>query len=307
MTHRILVTGGNGMVGHALKSMLAIATENDDEWYFPLSKDYDLRDYSDVKRMFGALNPTVVVHLAANVGGLFKNMTSQSAMLYDNVSMNLNVVKACAEHKTRLIACLSTCVFPDKIETYPITASQLHDGPPHPSNFGYAYAKRMMDIACQSFPELDYVCIIPCNIYGEHDNFNVVTGHVIPSLIHKAHASSKAGTPLHVTGTGTPLRQFVYAKDVAAVIIGLVNSNWIAIQRRVVIAPDREYSIAEVASLIGHAYNVQCKFDNDSKKDGQYKKTCAGSADITYTPLEVGLAATIQWFNAHCDTGCVRR
>ena len=291
----ILVTGGSGMVGKALQKIKP-------EWIYMSSKDVDLRNYTSTFNYIMNRNPRVVVHLAANVGGLFKNLNHQSEMLYDNLLINMNIVKVCALMNIRLVCCLSTCIFPDKIE-YPITENVLQDGPPHSSNFGYAYAKRMMDIMCESYPRLNYTCIIPCNIYGPHDNFNLKNAHVIPSLIHKAYLAKQDGMTLNVFGTGKPLRQFIYSNDVAHLIINLLNKG----PKRIILAPEEEYNIHYIVNFIANAYQIEYEFDNDVQKDGQFKKTCSNEVltslfpEFKFTPLEKGLNQTMDWFDANYD------
>lgn len=292
---KVLVTGGSGMVGQSLKQLKP-------EWTYLSSNDVDLRNYTTTFNTIINHNPQVVIHLAANVGGLFKNLNHQSEMLYDNLSMNMNVVKVCGLMNIRLITCLSTCIFPDKVE-YPITKDKLHDGPPHQSNFGYAYAKRMMDVMCESFPNLNYTCIIPCNIYGPYDNFNIKHGHVIPSLIHKAYLAKQQGLTLQVCGTGKPLRQFIYSGDMAKIIIQLLSGedNTVNTQHRsrIIFAPKDEYSIHYIVQFIANVYQVEYEFDNDVNKDGQFKKTCLSEYTFQFTSLKDGLNKTIDWFNAN--------
>jgi GDP-L-fucose synthase len=293
----VLVTGGSGMVGHCLRAIKP-------DWVYLSSKDADLRNYEDTRDIISAHSATVVIHLAANVGGLFKNMNQQSAMLYDNIAINLNVVKACAERNIRLIACLSTCIFPDKT-TYPISEHQLHDGPPHDSNFGYAYAKRILEIACRTFPNLDYVCIIPVNIYGPYDNFNLETSHVVPALIHKAYLAKRDHAKINVCGTGKALRQFVYAPDVAQIIVRLVENETMSSPKQLILAPSQEISIRELVEHIAGIYDVSFNFDRDPKKDGQYKKSASNDVlmrlfrDFKFTSLETGLTSTCKWFDTN--------
>lgn len=293
----VLVTGGSGMVGQALKQLKP-------EWIYLSSKDVDLRNYTTTFNTIMSYNPRIIIHLAANVGGLFKNLNHQSEMLYDNLAINMNVVKVCGLMNIRLIACLSTCIFPDTT-SYPITEDKLHDGPPHGSNFGYAYAKRMMDVMCASFPRLNYTCIIPCNIYGPHDNFNIKHGHVIPGLIHKAYLAKEQDEPLQVFGTGKPLRQFIYSFDVANIIIKLIQLN--DSPKRIILAPDEEYNIHYIVKYIANAYQVEYTFDNDVQKDGQYKKTCSNQLlmslfpDFKFTLLKDGLNQTMDWFDANYE------
>lgn len=298
----ILVTGGSGMVGKALQKLKP-------NWIYLSSKDVDLRNYTSTFNCILKYNPRIIIHLAANVGGLFKNQNHQSDMLFDNLSMNMNVVKICGLLNIRLICCLSTCIFPDNT-TYPLTEGMLHDGPPHSSNFGYSYAKRMMEVMCASFPALNYTCLIPCNIYGLYDNFNLESGHVVPSIIHKAYIAKQDHTPIHVFGTGQPLRQFIYSSDVAKIIIRVV---WLEnAPKKIIISPIEEYNIHYLVKTIADSYQVKYTFDNDNTKDGQYKKTCDNQLlmslfpDFKFTSLKDGLNKTMDWFDANYGEKCVR-
>ena len=151
----ILVTGGTGLVGQAIKWVLA--NDKDDrfckgdgeQWIFLSSGDGDLRREEDVVNVFNKYKPTHVIHLAAMVGGLFKNMAQEADFFRDNFMINNNVLHTAHFNKVRkLVACLSTCIFPDDIKL-PFDESAVHLGPPHPSNYGYAYAKRMVDVQCR--------------------------------------------------------------------------------------------------------------------------------------------------------------
>lgn len=216
----ILVTGGSGLVGNAIKYVSK--NYNNYNFIFISSKQYNLISYNETKQMFIDIKPTYVIHLAACVGGLFKNMNNKVDMLEQNLMINYNVVKCAHDYKVKkLIACLSTCIFPDKV-TYPIDESMLHNGPPHNSNDAYAYAKRMLEIHCKAYRENygdNFTCIIPTNIYGPHDNFDLENGHVIPSLIHQCYKAKKENKPFVIKGTGKPLRQFIYSEDLAKLIM----------------------------------------------------------------------------------------
>jgi GDP-L-fucose synthase len=144
----LLVTGGSGLVGHALQTLTF-----GEETIFLDSKRCDLTNFSDTMKLFEEIRPDRVIHLAACVGGLFKNMTQKVRMLEDNLAINTNVLK-CSKlcGVKRLVACLSTCIFPDKV-TYPITVEDLHGGPPHDSNSGYAYAKRILEFQVSARPQ----------------------------------------------------------------------------------------------------------------------------------------------------------
>merc|ERR1740133_904105 len=217
MTGITLVTGGTGLYGSAIREFVETSeSESVADWVFLSSSDGELRDRKQTEAIFERVKPTRVIHLAALVGGLFANMSRKVEFYRENMLMNDNVMECCRIHKvTKLVSCLSTCVFPNKT-SYPIDETMVHDGPPHKSNEGYAYAKRMIDVLNRCYSD-EYGCnmtsIIPTNIYGPHDNFNIQNGHVIPGLIHKAYLAKQSGEDLHIWGSGTPLRQFIFSQD----------------------------------------------------------------------------------------------
>jgi GDP-L-fucose synthase len=305
--YTILVTGGTGLVGKAVEK---ISEEFADfKFHFIGSRDADLSSLSETQDLFRRVSPSHVIHLAACVGGLFKNMNQKVEMLEKNLQINYNVVKCCYEYDvTKLVACLSTCIFPDKT-TYPINETMLHDGPPHDSNDAYAYAKRMLDIHCKAYREnygCDFQCIIPTNIYGPHDNFHLEDAHVIPALIHKCYLAKKNGVPFQMRGTGKPLRQFIYSEDLARLLMWSIKHS----QHATIIlsVPEKdEVSIEHVARLIAREYDYedQLVFDT-SFADGQFKKTADNSllmseTKFNFTPIETGINKSVGWFVENYD------
>lgn len=165
---RVLVTGGTGLVGKAIESVILEENNISETWIFLSSKDADLRDKQQCKAIFEKHKPTHVIHLAAMVGGLFKNLKYKVEFYRENVLMNDNIMECSKEYKVqKLVSCLSTCIFPDKT-SYPIDETMIHNGPPHDSNCGYAYAKRMIDVMNKCYKE-EYNCnftsIVPSNFF----------------------------------------------------------------------------------------------------------------------------------------------
>jgi GDP-L-fucose synthase len=300
---RILVTGSNGLVGSALKKIKTNKT-----FIFHTRNDCDLLDYDSLKKYIGDVNPSFIVHLAADVGGLYKNMNQSVEMFENNILMNTNVIKACYEHGIKDgIFLLSTCIFPDKIE-YPITEEKLHLGEPHTSNYGYAYAKRLLEVHVRLYREkygCNYMCIIPTNIYGEYDNFSLTDGHVIPALIHNCYLAKIQNKPFIVKGTGTPLRQFIFSNDLANIIIYYID-HCIGIDN-IIACPTEEYSIKYIANLISKKIGgLDCVFDS-SYSDGQYRKYASNdklckNIDLEWTSIETGVDITIDWFLKNYST-----
>ena len=300
---KILVTGGSGLVGNAIKIISKKYPHY--EFIFVSSKDYNLLEMNQVINMFQKYNPTFVIHLAGYVGGLYRNMNNKVDMLEKNLLINFNVIKCAHDFNVKkLIACLSTCIFPDKI-TYPINEIMLHDGAPHCSNDAYAYAKRMTEIHCKAYRENygdNFICITPTNIYGPHDNFDLENGHVLPSLIHKCYLAKKQNIDFVIRGTGKPLRQFIFSEDLADLIMIILekyNEDNIILS----VPETHETSIEDISKIISKnfEYEDKTKFDT-SFSDGQYKKTVSINkllfliGDYPFTSIDEGIKKTVEWF-----------
>ena len=226
--------------------------------------------------------------------------------------MNDNVMECCRIYKVqKLVSCLSTCIFPDKT-TYPIDETMIHDGAPHLSNEGYAYAKRMIDVMNRCYKD-EYGCnftsVIPTNIYGPHDNYSIQGGHVVPGLIHKCYLAKKNGTPFEVWGTGSPLRQFIYSGDLAALTVWVLRSYDSTDPIILSVPEEKEVTIKDVALMTRDAmeFKGEDKFLTD-KADGQYKKTASNEKiaalrpDFKFTPMAEGLKKACDWFCANYET-----
>ena len=150
----VMVTGGSGLVGDAIRAYIEESEAKTNEtWIYLSSKDGDLRDRKATETIFETNKPTHVIHLAAKVGGLFANMREKVEFFRENILINDNIMECCRIYKVqKLVSFLSTCIFPDKT-TYPIDETMLHDGPPHSSNEGYAYAKRLIDTMSRAYAE----------------------------------------------------------------------------------------------------------------------------------------------------------
>jgi GDP-L-fucose synthase len=307
---KILITGGSGLLGSALKEISNITNH---QFIFLSSKDCNLTNYQETFDCFKFHQPDFVIHCAANVGGLFKNMSQKVQMFEDNTFMTINVFKCCHYFKVKkVINILSTCIFPDKIE-YPITEEQLHNGPPHDSNDAYAFAKRNGDILAQAYNEqynMNIISVIPTNIYGKHDNFSLKDGHVLPALIHKCYLAKQKNEDFVICGSGKPLRQFIYNIDLAKIIMFLLFEE--KNKENIIVCPNDEISIGEVGKKIAKCFEYSHKIRFDSSySDGQYKKTCSNKRlmkllpEFKFTSLNDGLNTTIDWFIQHYE--CVRK
>jgi GDP-L-fucose synthase len=307
MMRVVLVTGANGLVGMAVREQ--VATQKLDvgsEWFFASSKDADLRDAKSTDALFERIKPTHVLHLAAHVGGLFANMKYQVEFWRDNMAMQDNIFQCCKEHNVqRLVSCLSTCIFPDGAPL-PMDESMIMNGPPHFSNRGYAYAKRMVLMLGDLYNEqygTNFATVVPCNIFGKHDNFSIDDGHVLPGMMHKCYLAKQNNDPFVIWGSGTPVRQFIYSKDLASLML------WYLLESdktdSVILATDAkdEISIADAATLVAEAMNFKGDIVFDATKaDGQFRKTCSNArlrslhAKFQFTPIREAIAETAAWF-----------
>lgn len=310
----VMVTGGTGLVGSAIKDYVMANPQKheNEDWIFLSSKDGDLRDRKATEAIFEKYKPTHVIHLAAKVGGLFANMAQKVEFYRENTLINDNIMELCRITKVKkLVSMLSTCIFPDKT-TYPIDETMLHNGPPHPSNEGYAYAKRLIDTMNRAYAE-EYGCnftsIIPTNIYGPHDNFSIQNGHVIPGLIHKCYLAKKNNTPFTIWGSGKPLRQFIYSLDLAELTVWVMREYHSPDPITLSVGEEDEVSIKDVALAVAKALKFEGEviFDTD-KADGQFKKTASNKKlrsyrpDYKFTGIEEGVQKAVDWFVENYDT-----
>ena len=310
----ILVTGGTGLVGAAIKHITETepADYANDTWIFLSSKDADLRKYEETLALFNKHKPTHVIHLAAFVGGLFKNMEFPVEFWQYNIAMNENIMKCSHQLKVKkLISCLSTCIFPDKT-TFPIDETMIHNGPPHFSNEAYAYAKRMIDVQNRIYHS-EYGCnftsVIPTNVYGPHDNWHLTESHVVPGLIHKLYLAKKNNTAFTAMGTGKPLRQFIFSRDLARLFIWTLNSYESPAPIILSVSEDDEISIKDVVDTVVEAMDFKGEVHWDTTKaDGQYKKTASNEKlmklhpNFKFTPFREGIKETVEWFNKNYET-----
>jgi len=308
----ILVTGGSGLVGRGIQQVVSQDTRPGETWVFLSSKDANLLSEAETRAVFEKHQPTHVIHLAALVGGLFANMKANCDFFRNNMKMNDHILELSHQFGVqKVVSCLSTCIFPDKT-SYPIDETMVHNGPPHPSNFGYSYAKRMIDVQNQAYHQQHgkmFTSVVPCNVFGPHDNFNIHQGHVIPGLINKAYEAKKNGTAFEIWGTGAPLRQFIYSIDLAKLFVWVLR-EYDEVDP-IILATDEEdeVSIKEVAEMILEAFKFdgEVKFLTD-KADGQFKKTASNAKlrkylpDFKFVPTKVAIQETVNWYVHNFDT-----
>ena len=297
---KVLVTGGSGLVGNHLKDILPDAI-------YISSKDYNLTRIDEVRDMMNKYRPDTVIHLAARVGGIMNNVTYPVDYLEENILINTNVLKMCHLHNVdRVVAILSTCIYPDKVEKYPMVEEDLFNGPPTPTNFSYAFAKRCMAAHIDSYVKQynkRWSYLIPCNLYGEYDKYEEHNSHFVSALIKKIY---KAEDKITLWGTGKPLRQFMYGGDLARVIKYVIDND---IVENLNVAPGEVYSIDEIAKIAKKACNKEnlvVYYDND-KPDGQFRKDVDSSKLLSklnsfeFTHLRTGIKKVYGKFSKRYD------
>ena len=300
----ILVTGGTSTIGKHLKEFFPDAK-------YISSSMFDLTRQAEVEQMFKDIKPTIVVHLAATVGGIQDNINYPDRYLEENVLMNTFVTRqAMKSGVKKFIGILSTCIYPDQLSDnqYPMTEDMLHLGPPTPTNFGYGYSKRLLGVQIDTYrkqyKDIQYSYITPCNLYSEYDNFdNDGKAHFVTALLQKIKTAVDSGsTELDLFGTGNPLRQFIHSRDVARIINRCITSD---LYENFNIADSECLSIRELAESALRALdiNLELKFDI-SKPDGQYRKDVSNEKllkhfpDFNFTSFEEGIRAV---YNSLCN------
>jgi len=265
---KIVITGGSGQVGKSLKRIMPGAT-------YLSSKDYDLTSERGVAKMYDDIKPDCVVHLASVVGGIIDNINKPYTYFTDNVLMNTLLVEYARHHGVeRFIGILSTCIYPDVAENYPMREEMLHLGPPTPTNFSYGYAKRSLAVQIDAYNKqygTKYQYLTPCNLYSEHDKFGD-NSHFVAALIKKIHHAKVFGEDkITLFGTGTPLRQFMHSDDLAKVIKRCIDDE---IYESFNVATEQNVSIDDIARTALRACDAtHLKIEYDSSKpDGQFRK-----------------------------------
>ena len=296
---KVLVTGSNGLLGQSLRKVLG------NGHVYHTRKDVDLTNYEETFKFFEdkILNEGVntVIHTAAKVGGVNANMNNNQSFFKDNYVINSNVIKVCSILKVEnFVNILSTCIFPHENITYPLTSEQIDNGAPHPSNYGYSYAKRLSGYETQIFRNVlnkNWYSVVPTNLYGPYDNFNLEDSHLIPGMIHRAYLAKQNNEKFVIWGDGSPLRQFVYSEDMAKLIVWSLN-NWNS-EKHCMMIDETEVSVMYVARIISEkfGFNENDLIFDETKPKGQFRKPAVSDIkDFKFKPIRDGINETIDWF-----------
>lgn len=288
---KILITGKTGTVGSNLDGI-----------GYP-SKMYDLVKFEDTKNLIRSEKPDVIVHCAASVGGLDEHLKFKKRLFYDNMLINLNVLEAarlCGVN--RVLSFMSSCVYSDDAEQ-PYNEECVHTGEPFCAYYPYGYAKRMLEVQSRIYYEefgLKYNCVIPTNIFGPKDNFNLSTGHVVGVLIHKCHLAKQNNSPFYIWGDGTQEREFLFTGDLKKIVDWAIP-NYLD-KEPLVLSNNVPVSMRTLAETIAKSMDFSGKIIFETNKpSGQIKRNLNGEKlqklyPIEFTSLGDGISITVEWF-----------
>lgn len=297
MTGPLLVTGGSGLLGQAVRRLRPEAV-------YLSRQEGDLRDQSVAERLLQSIRPSQILHLAGVVGGVKANAADNARFLEDNILINTAVLSAARRLCVpRLTAMLSSCAFPFFADR-PTTESDLPSAVPYHGNAGYAHAKRALDFhitLAANEAGLAWNSLTPVTMYGSHDSFNLETGHVVGALIHRCHDAQTRGAAFTVWGTGRAVRQFVYVDDVAHMALRALAGTWGP--ETTIVTPDGGLSIACLAQTIAQVMNYSGPIVFDATQpEGVPVKRLRSTAfeerfpGNRFTSLTDGLTETVRWF-----------
>jgi GDP-L-fucose synthase len=299
---RVVVTGGAGFLGRPTTDMLR---DLGADVSVPRSAEQDLRDRAVCCEVIEGAD--VVVHLAANVGGIGYNRRNPGPLARDNLAMGLNVFEACREHEVeKLVAACSVCAYP-KFTPVPFSEDEIWNGYPEESNAPYGLAKKMLLVLSDAYRRqygLDSCAPVMANLYGPGDNFDLEDSHVIAAMIHKYVVAAERGDPEVVLwGSGEPSREFLYVDDAARAL--LLAAEHLDSSDPVNIGTGTETKIRNLAEMISElaGYEGETVWDTD-RPDGQPKRYLDVSRARELfgfeasTPLREGLARTVESFRA---------
>ena len=305
-TQRVAVTGGAGFLGRTVVSKLRKRGCSDP--FVPRSADYDLRTEVGVERMLVDARPDLVIHLAAVVGGIGANRDNPGRFFYDNLMMGAKLIEAARLAGTGKLVCVGTiCAYP-KLTPVPFREENLWDGYPEETNAPYGVAKKALLVQLQAYREqygFNGVYLLPVNLYGPGDNFELASSHVIPALIRKCIEARESGTDtVQCWGSGAVTREFLHVDDCAEGI--LLASERYESAEPVNLGSGREISIRDLAELVASLTGFQGRLEWDPQRpDGQPRRRLDTTrarerfgfeAEI---PLERGLAETVEWYERH--------
>lgn len=309
LKHRkILVTGGSGFLGAAVVNRLRELDVAEDRIIVPRSSRFDLTDERAVIDLYDQANPDVVIHLAAEVGGIGANMAHPGRFFFANMSMGLHLIEHARRRKIRKFVQVGTvCAYP-KFAPIPFREVDLWNGYPEETNAPYGIAKKALFVMLDAYKreyDLAGAVVVPVNLYGPRDNFDPRSSHVIPALIRKCEEATAANAPEMVCwGTGSATREFLYVNDAAEAVVRAAQR--IEDPTPINLGTGNEISIRNLVTMIAEQYGFKGKITWDATKPDGQPRRCLDTSRAqelldwkSTTPFSEGLATTIKWYRNH--------
>jgi GDP-L-fucose synthase len=307
-TDRILVTGGAGFLGGFVIDKLKQRGYSDVVTF--RRKDYDITHEAEVERLYRDMKPAVVMHLAAEVGGIGANRDNPGRFFFANMAMGLHLIEHARRNNVKKFVQTGTiCAYPN-LTPVPFKEDDLWNGFPEVTNAPYGIAKKALLMMCQSYRQqygLNAIYLLPVNLFGPRDNFHLHTSHVIPALIRKCVEARKRGdSKITAWGTGSASREFLYVEDCAEGLVSAMEKY--DAPEPVNLGSGREITIKDLTQLVAKLCRFEGTIEWDSTKpDGQPRRCLdVTRAEKTFgfraqTGLEEGLQKTVEWFEANTD------
>jgi GDP-L-fucose synthase len=307
---RVVVTGGAGFLGSFVVERLR--ERGCKEIMVPRSKEHDLRDLDVIVGLYEKIRPHVVIHLAAVVGGIGANRANPGRFFYDNAIMGIQLMEYARQHSVEKFVAIGTvCAYP-KFTPAPFKEDDLWNGYPEETNAPYGLAKKMLLVQAQAYRAqygFNAIYLLPVNLYGPRDNFDLDSSHVIPAMVRKCLEAKQAGSQeIVLWGDGSPTREFLYVEDAAeGILLGAERYNG---EQPVNLGSGQEISILELARLIAEETGFTGKIVWDATKPNGQPRRCLDVSRAqeffgfrSKHSLGEGIRQTIAWFRAHRATG----
>lgn len=303
----VMITGGAGFLGsHVIDELQQRSADVD--VFVPRSQEYDLRERAAIRQAFVESEADIVLHLAATVGGIGANRNNPGRYFYDNAIMGIELLEMARQFGVEKCTILGTiCAYPEDTDV-PFSEADLFDGYPEETNAPYGIAKKSLLTQSQAYRkqyDFNSIYLMPVNLYGPRDDFDLETSHVIPAIIRKCvEARNQRDNSITAWGTGKPTREFLYVEDAAEGILDATERY--NRSEPVNLGSEMEISIRDLVEKIAEVADFEGEINWDiSKPDGQMRRRLDVSKAKKYfgweaqTDFEVGLERTVEWYEAN--------